>query len=62
MIYAQWYLIIHIIIVALVRIYYDINGWPVKKPMGFIGVFSTLIAISLNVYIFYIAGAFSKIF
>ena len=62
MIYAQWYILICIVIVTLVNIYYDINGRPAKKRMGLIGVLATLIGSGSAICAHYIAGAFSKIF
>ncbi len=62
MIYAQCFILLIIIVSFFMHLNYDINGRPAKEPKGFNGVVSTVVSIAITVIIYYIAGAFSKIF
>jgi hypothetical protein len=56
--WAQWTLVVLIVLNFLSAIHQSYNGRPALKPLGFTGVVGSILGISFRVWIFWEAGLF----
>ena len=60
--FAQYTILLLLILGFFILVYRDINGRPAKEPEGFAGVCGSIAVLILHLWLYNKAGLFSTIF